>query len=180
MSDNGTESCLGELQIRTPSIEGDLLMLRWWELMHRSGELTDVFPERAETPSGFLALFGNPETHLFYRADERGLAVCMWFEPFMGNMALGMWCRKDWRHRRWWDDLLMALQTVLSVVPMIFYFTKRQHVLESGIAVGFVSVGTVPYLYRGEPGHLAYITREIFEERYGKLSGIGQQGTVEG
>jgi hypothetical protein len=158
-----------EIHIMAPSVERDFLLLSWWNTLIEDGELFDVFAEdTASTPSGFLSLFAAPTTTMFYQRDDAGLTVVMWFEPFMGNAALGMWARKDYRHRHWWSTLLTVLRWVFADVPLVLYITKRQHVVDSSLAVGFTSMGEMPYLYRGVTGYIAYMTREMFEEKYGE------------
>ena len=157
--------------VREPGVEGDLLLLQWWSILVEDGELLDVFSEIAETPSGFLGVFTNPNIAFFYDIDEKGITKAIWFEPFMGtNVSMGMWCRKDWRHGRWWGDLIDVLGKMFEHTPMVMFITKRPHVVESALRVGFTSMGKMPYAYRGEDGYVAYLTREEYEKKHGKYS----------
>ena len=156
-----------ELQIKAPGAEGDYLVLRWWAQLKERGELLDVFAEHAATPSGFLTIFNHPNTVLFYKDDEQGVAEAIWFEPFMGSVALGLWCRPDHRHRKYWADLTAAFRMVFQHVPMVMFITKQHHVVQAARDYGFTVVGEMPYLYRGEPGFIAYMTREEFEKTHG-------------
>ena len=126
-----------------------------------------MFAEHAATPSGFLGIFNNPNTALFYRLDEKGVCVAIWFEPFMNNLSLGLWARPDYRHRGYWRDLIEAHRLVFQHTPMVMFITKRAHVVDAARDFGFTIVGQMPYLYRGEPGAIAYITKEDFERKYG-------------
>lgn len=163
------------LQLMVPGTARDVLLLQWWNTLHETNEVADIFDaQAASTPSSFLSLFANPTTVMFYRADDAGLKVVIWFEHFMGNAALGLWAREDYRHAQSWPDVIEAMRAVFAEVPLVLYMTKHDHVMRSGSAIGFKSMGVMPYLYRGDHSHVAYMTREMFEERHGKSRRYGE------
>ena len=155
------------LQLLAPGLDRDMLLLSWWGQLIDDGELSDIFAEVASTPTGFLGLFNNPTTAFFARQDAQGAAVMIWFEQFMGAAALGLWARKDFRGRKYWDDLIAAVRRVFEHVQLVMFMTKHPHVVAASRDFGFTFIGTMPYLYHGQPGHIAYLTREGFKERHG-------------
>lgn len=155
------------LEIKGPGEEGDYLVLRWWAQLRESGELLDVFAAHAGTPGGFLGIFNAPNTVLFYRLDEKGVCLAIWFEPFMGNVALGLWARPDFRHRGYWRDVIEAHRLVFQHTPLVVFVTKRPHVIEASKDFGYTTLDTIPYFFRGEAGALAYLTKEEFVAKHG-------------
>lgn len=152
---------------REPGAASDILLLRWWQQMVEDGELLEVFGDCVATPSGFLSVFADTRTTLYYTADENGIGLALWYEPFMGNTALGMWGRKDWRKRRWWDALKATLAEQLETFPMIIAMTRNKNLVVAGPEMGFVKLGQVPYLYRGDTCDILYCTRESFAAKHG-------------
>lgn len=159
----------GELTKREPGAASDILLLRWWQQMVEDGELLEVFGDCVATPSGFLSVFGDARTTLYYIADDDGIGLALWYEPFMGNTALGMWGRKDWRKRRWWEPLRETLREQLKLFPLVIAMTRNQNLVVAGPEMGFAVLGQVPFLYRGDTCTIEYLTREMFEAKHGAI-----------
>ena len=155
----------------TPSVENDTLMMAWWHMMMGQGEVHEVFAEEALTPSGFLGMLRR--VSLLYHADDEGMAVVIFFEPFMAGALLGFWVRPDWRrvHRsESWKMFIDTMKIVLEYVPVVMFMTKRRHVVQTAISFGFTILGKVPSLYGGHDATLGYMTREMFEESYERIT----------
>jgi hypothetical protein len=163
---------VGGLTKRVPGAESDIMLLRWWQHMVENGELLEVFGECVATPSGFLNVFADPRTTLYYSTDEHGVCIALWYEPFMGNTALGMWAREDWRKRRWWDALVATLADQFQQFQLVMAMTRNRNLIIAGPEMGWTVLGTVPYLYRGDTCTLLYLTREAFVAQHGALEDI--------
>ena len=167
------------MQVYEPSAVADTLLLKWWTEIQENGELEDVFAPSAQTLHGFLSIF-QPPTVLFWKLEPDATGTlkvtsAIWFERFMAdNTNMGMWVDSRYRHGRWWDDLIEVLRVVFQYTNLVIYMTKRRHVIESGLRVGFTDVGQIPYIYRGQAGWVAYLTKDVFEERYGISDGNRQ------
>lgn len=155
------------MHIYVPGTEQDLLLLQWWAQIKETGDLAEAFSPDIGTPSAFLALFQVP-TALFYDYDEKGIRFAVWICAFMGGASINFWARPDYRKGQWADSLMYeVMPKVFAVTPLALFTTRGPHVVKRAREWGWTVLGDVPYLYLGKTATVGYMTREMYEERYG-------------
>lgn len=156
------------MEVYVPSHEGDGLLLQWWSTLVEQDDLAKLFAAEAQTPSSFLATFQSP-TVLCYEKDARGIAAAVWFTHALSGAMLALWARADWRGGKWRPLVIEAMRQVFTLVPIVLFVTRGPHVQKAAREMGFVVQGEpIPYIYMGQEATLGYMTRERFEEIYGR------------
>ena len=154
------------MTIYVPGTEQDLLLLQWWAQMTETDDF-EAFSPTVRTPAMFLALFQQPNA-LFYDTDEKGIRFAVWVNDFMGGASINFWARADWRNGQWANSLMFdVMPKVFSVTPLAVFTTRGPHVVKRAREWGWTILGEVPYLYLGKTATVGYMTREMYEERYG-------------
>lgn len=142
----------------------DVLLLRWYVALSRSGDFARVFPEQP-TAEDFLANFRAPVRLLYTVDDTFSISHAGWFMPITRSAALlAVWFAPTLRSSfRQLSIVRAALDYGLSTFDVILYASKVPAAVELTEALGFTMLGQVPYLFGPEPLTVGYLTRDNFK-----------------
>lgn len=146
-----------------PGIDSDLLVLSWYHTMATCEDFERGFSVELAPVGAFMAAMRQCD--LLYVADDQGIWFAAWFEPKMTGAFYGLWIRKDKRHNL--DSQQLVLDSLAHGFArgyrVLILATLHQRVIDQGERFGFVTMGTIPHLFDGEPAHIAWLDENRFE-----------------
>lgn len=141
----------------------DVLILDWWQELKRVGELDAIFSRSCYSLSRFYKIFQRPNW-LFYLADDKGLKLAIWVEPFYASAMTGVWiaprCRRSKTVFRSWQ---LIYQAIFSMFDNVLGVTKRKCLLTEHEKVGYTIVGCINKLLDSQPCWIVHMSKEAFE-----------------
>lgn len=149
------------MTIYEPGIESDLLLLRWYGHMGEIGDLEKVFSVTMAPCSAFMSEMRK--CFVVYEADADGIWFAAWFDPAMAGAYHHAWIRHD--HRKSRAGLLAMIESLylgLERWPVLISVTKQPEVPTQIQRLGFVTLGTVPWLFDGEEATISYLDTAHF------------------
>jgi hypothetical protein len=162
-----TEGQDTQLHPYQPTAFHDWLLFDLWGKMQSTGDLQKTMLAGSQSPLEFMKVLARPDTLLAY--DQQGPWLAAWCEPVMCGVSLGFWVRDDKRASRTGLKLTHELFSHLFTrYPTVVVITKDEKISRVHEHFGFVYACGLPYLYDGEMAHIAYLTKERYQERYGQ------------
>jgi len=166
------------LRVYGPSVENDLLLVRWYEDLRASGDLEKTFTPATQCLSVFLNLFSFP-SHLLYQQTESGVESdvdtrntprvirAFWLVPASPGVAYcGVWLMEGVRFSPRSLSFLQACYSFgFTKRNVLLGKTKQMDLLPIHEKLGYTVVGKLALGWDGvkEDAWIVELTRESFE-----------------
>ena len=140
----------------------DLLMLRWWEDLLESGEMSDVMSCDV-SPSQFFDHFDPGKMTLVLATDDEGIWFAQWFAAWESVVTASVWVRKDMRKtKRMATTMEQVLTQAFEAWHTIVAVTVQPLVAKMCERMGATNLGIVGKIFGGKDAWLLTCTRDAF------------------
>jgi hypothetical protein len=155
------------MDVYIPGTAADCLIMQLWYDMKEAGDLDHIFGASSQSLTGFIKEFQAPTT-LFYETDERGICRAGWIMPLMGTALIGLWARENARGLPVIQFSIDVMRIVFTALRTALCVVRREHVQQMCERFGWKKLAALPEIYNGHDATAFYMTREMFEEKYGQ------------
>lgn len=158
----------------------EYLLVDWYNALVSSGEHYQTFSPELRYLSEFLNFFKPPRI-LVYSADKGGIFYAFWLEPAMSGAYFGVWIRKDKRTRPSSLELLKrSFNASFEGCTVLIAVTKQEDLDSTLRRLGCKHACRIPALWDGDAADVYYLTKDIWEQRYGSGSDRQEQQQRDG
>ena len=146
----------------------EYLLIDWYAQLVASGDMAVTFTPDMRYMSNFLGYFRGRVT-LGYATDARGIWFAYWIEPFLSGAFVGIWIRKEQRATsRALRHVIYGYNEAFKVATVLISLCKQEHLRELIVKLGYQTATTIPALWNGADVDVHIITRDMWEQRYGR------------
>lgn len=153
------------IQLYQPTVEQDLLLLRWWMHLNETGDLAELFLPASHSLSRFYSLFQPPTATIYTLSTENQIDIILWFTPFdthSPSAFCALWVKKNLRKsRKFVEACCVIYQAAFQLWPQIFGVTRTKHI-DKHKKIGYDIIGTIPGFYPDEVGVNVSVTEKSF------------------